>query len=103
MASPVLGPAGQPVATATPNASLDLRAHGLLHVGPVYANRSPAELTEIALARGEGLLAYRGALAAYTGARTGRSPKDRYVIAEAGKKDEIWWGPSNQPMEPGAF
>ncbi|HLN31861.1 MAG TPA: phosphoenolpyruvate carboxykinase (ATP) [Gemmataceae bacterium] len=103
MASPVLGPAGQPVATATPNASLDLRAHGLLRVGPVYANRSPAELTEIALARGEGLLAYRGALAAYTGARTGRSPKDRYVIAEPGKKDEIWWGPSNQPMEPSAF
>ena len=68
MASPVLGPAGQPVATATPNASLDLRAHGLLHVGPVYANRSPAELTEIALARGEGLLAYRGARSVHGGA-----------------------------------
>ena len=45
-------------------AGLDLRAHGLLHPGKVNANLSAAALTELALARGEGLLAAKGALVA---------------------------------------
>jgi phosphoenolpyruvate carboxykinase (ATP) len=69
----------------------------------VYANLPPAALTELALARSECLLADQGALVAYTGKRTGRSPKDRFIVAEPATKDHIWWGPVNRPMDPALF
>jgi phosphoenolpyruvate carboxykinase (ATP) len=75
--------------------ALDL---GLPNTGPVYANYVAPRLVEVALERGEGLLTERGALVAYTGSRTGRSPKDRYLVAGTAKS-EIWWGPVNRPME----
>ena len=56
---------------------------GLGHVGRVWANLSPAALTEHAIRRGEALLTDLGAVAAYTGNRTGRSPKDKFTVKEA--------------------
>lgn len=41
-----------------------------------------------------------GALTAYSGAKTGRSPSDKRIVEEPGSKDEIWWGPVNKPMSP---
>jgi phosphoenolpyruvate carboxykinase (ATP) len=41
-----------------------------------------------------------GALTAYSGAKTGRSPKDKRIVYEASSQDEIWWGPVNKPMSP---
>lgn len=68
-----------------------------------YRNRAPAVLVELALSRGEGELTSRGALAVRTGKRTGRSPRDRYLVADDGFKDEIWWGPVNRPLPPENF
>jgi phosphoenolpyruvate carboxykinase (ATP) len=82
---------------------LDLRVHGLINPGTVHHNLAPAALTELAVRRGEGVLAARGALVASTGTHTGRSPQDRFVVAEPGVKERIWWGPVNRPMEPGDF
>jgi phosphoenolpyruvate carboxykinase (ATP) len=82
---------------------LDLRPHGIINPGLLHANLSSASLVESALRRDEGLLADNGALVAYTGTRTGRSPQDRYVVAEPPSRDRIWWGPVNRPMEPAAF
>jgi phosphoenolpyruvate carboxykinase (ATP) len=103
MTIPVHASLSSPTPSATPKANLDLGVHGLMNLGAVHAHLSPAILTESALTRGEGLLTNRGALAAYTGSRTGRSPQDRYIVAERGKSDEIWWGKVNQPMEAAAF
>jgi phosphoenolpyruvate carboxykinase (ATP) len=75
---------------------------GLPNPGLVHAHCVAPRLVEMALERGEGLLTERGALVAYTGSRTGRSPKDRYLVAGAAK-DEIWWGPVNRAMEPAVF
>ena len=77
---------------------LDLHLLGLRAPGPVHANLSPPALTEAALARHEGFLSKKGAFVAYTGAHTGRSPKDRFVVSEPHSRDEIWWGSINRPM-----
>jgi phosphoenolpyruvate carboxykinase (ATP) len=61
-------------------------------------NASPARLVEMALARGEGVLASNGALVCKTGDRTGRSPKDKHLEDVAGYHDKIWWGAVNQPV-----
>ena len=66
-----------PDRAAAPDAPpLDLRAVGLTHTGPVRHNLSAAALVEHAVRRNEGTLTGLGAFAAFTGARTGRSPKD---------------------------
>jgi phosphoenolpyruvate carboxykinase (ATP) len=81
---------------------LDLRAYGL-KPGLVHANLSPAALTEMAVRRGEGHLTEKGALTALTGSRTGRSPQDRFLVPEASRSDDIWWGSVNRRMEVSAF
>jgi phosphoenolpyruvate carboxykinase (ATP) len=81
----------------------DLRDLGIVHPGPVHANRPAAELVELALAREEGGLTADGALVAYTGSRTGRSPQDRYIVRESGSEGQIAWGNVNRPIDPAAF
>ena len=75
---------------------------GIPHPGPVHANRPAAALVEAAVRRGEGTLTTAGALACFTGARTGRSPGDKFV-ARGPAAAEVHWGPVNQPMDPAAF
>jgi len=67
-----------------------------------WANLSPAELTEHAVRRGEALLTDLGAVAALTGARTGRSPKDKFTVREPLVSEHIDWT-ANQPMPPETF
>src|SRR2546421_611260 len=95
------GAARDPAAPGTPPP--DLRDLGLTNPGPVHANRPAAELVELALARQEGGLTARGALVAYTGSRTGRSPQDRYVVREPDTEGQIAWGAVNRPVDPAAF
>ncbi len=56
-------------------------------------------LVEEALFNGEGTLAECGALAIDTGKFTGRSPKDRFIVADAITNDEVWWGDINIKIE----
>jgi phosphoenolpyruvate carboxykinase (ATP) len=102
-APPIRHPLSTPPTDSQPAPAVDLRAQGFINPGAVYARLSSAGLAELAVLRGEGLLTERGALVAYTGERTGRSPQDRYVLADAADKSAIWWGPVNRPIEPPAF
>lgn len=43
-----------------------------------------------------------GALAAYSGARTGRVPQDKRTVMNEASKD-IWWGPVNIPLDEGSW
>jgi phosphoenolpyruvate carboxykinase (ATP) len=95
--------ATQPRAEARTSPAFTLALPGLINLGPVHANLCPSELVEAALVRKEGVLADNGALVAATGSRTGRSPKDRYIVAEPSSETDIWWGPVNRPMEPEVF
>lgn len=64
----------------------------------VLPNLDNAALIDAAVAHDEGRLTATGALAVQTGAFTGRSPKDKYVVEEAASRDDIWWGRVNHPM-----
>jgi len=68
-----------------------------------HLDLSPAELVEQALIRDEGLLSDVGALVVKTGKRTGRSPRDRFIVREPKTQDSIDWGKHNQPIRPEAF
>ena len=38
-----------------------------------------------------------------TGAYTGRTPRDKYIVEEPGTKETVWWGQINQPVAPERF
>ena len=64
----------------------------------VRANLPTAELYEDAIRRGEGLIAAEGPLVVRTGEHTGRSPEDKFIVAEPSSEGMIWWGPVNRPI-----
>lgn len=71
--------------------------------GKVFRNLAPARLLEISLARGEGKLAANGALCVLTTPRTGRSPKDRFIVAEPEAEKQVNWNAINQRLAPDVF
>jgi len=61
-------------------------------------NRCPADLMERVIKNGEGVLVANGCVAVNTGDRTGRSPKDKYLVDSPTIHDNIDWGKVNQPI-----
>lgn len=85
----------------------DLRSYveglGIIAPRAVYRNLASAKLTEIALARGEGVLCNTGALVVNTGKYTGRSPNDRFVVDSPLVHSDIDWGSTNMPISQSCF
>jgi len=69
----------------------------------VHRNLYHPQLVEAALRRGEAELATRGSLVAETGKRTGRSPKDKFIVRDAVSEKKIDWGSVNQPISADIF
>jgi len=84
--------------------TMDLSAHGI-HASDVHRNPTPAELYETGLkaADSQVRLAANGALVAFSGEKTGRSPTDKHVVRDPETEGDIWWGPINVPLEPESF
>jgi phosphoenolpyruvate carboxykinase (ATP) len=80
-----------------------LEEYGLVNLGKIHWNLSPTVLVERALARDEGMLASNGAFRATTGAHTGRSPKDKFIVSTEDLEAKIWWGENNHPMSSETF
>jgi len=68
----------------------------------IFRNLTTPELIEHAIKHGEGILSADGALVAYTGKYTGRTPKDKRTVREPGSEGNIWWD-NNTGMEPEEF
>src|SRR5687767_11588522 len=76
-----------------------LESHGVQTSKPVHFNLSAAALYEHAIRRQEGILAKEGPLVCRTGAHTGRSPNDKFVVKEPSSDAQVWWGKVNKPID----
>lgn len=63
----------------------------------LHFNLSVPKLYEHALRLGEGQIAAGGPLVVRTD-KTGRSPKDRFIIEDEKTKDTVWWQGFNKPI-----
>ncbi len=76
-----------------------LSTHGIT-VSDVLENPSPATLYEEAIRHEPGTsISDMGALIAYSGEKTGRSPKDKRVVRHPASENDVWWGPVNFPLD----
>ncbi|KAJ6709609.1 PHOSPHOENOLPYRUVATE CARBOXYKINASE ATP [Salix koriyanagi] len=81
----------------TPTISISDSALKLTHY--LY-NLSPAELYEQAIKTEKGsFIASSGALATLSGAKTGRSPRDKRVVRDETTEDDLWWGKGSPNIE----
>lgn len=79
--------------------SFDLSRHGLT-VKQVIRNPSASTLYEEAIRHEPGTtISDTGALIAYSGEKTGRSPKDKRVVRHPDSEADVWWGPVNFPLD----
>ncbi len=70
----------------------------------IVRNPSPSLLYEEAIRRDKmAKISDRGALIAYSGTKTGRSPSDKRIVRHPASENEIWWGSVNIPMSQSAF
>jgi phosphoenolpyruvate carboxykinase (ATP) len=66
----------------------------------VLYNLSPAELYEQAVKYEKGsFITSTGALATLSGAKTGRSPRDKRVVKDEAAAKELWWGKGSPNIE----
>ena len=73
-------------------------------VSEVHRNATPAYLYEAALKFEKGsAISSTGALIAYSGKKTGRSPTDKRVVDEPESRDDVWWGNVNIKLDPQSF
>ncbi|KAH6788527.1 phosphoenolpyruvate carboxykinase 1 [Perilla frutescens var. frutescens] len=78
--------------------TLDISDSGLKFTHILY-NLSPAELYEQAIKYEKGsFITASGALATLSGAKTGRSPRDKRVVKDESTED-LWWGKGSPNIE----
>jgi len=86
-------PSSEPTAKFTTSDS-SLKFTHILH------NLSAAELYEQAIKYEKGsFITSTGALATLSGAKTGRSPRDKRVVLDETTDDELWWGKGSPNIE----
>ena len=80
-----------------------LEAQGIVTRANLHWNLVTARLIQSAISRGEGRLSADGPLVVETGAHTGRSAQDKFIVRDAETESTVWWGKSNKAMSPEHF
>ena len=75
-----------------------------INVPNIYCNPAPSFLYEEAIRFDPGSVITRsGALVAYSGEKTGRSPKDKRIVDHPESSDHVWWGSVNIKIDEHTF
>ncbi|VUG20090.1 PCK1 [Brettanomyces bruxellensis] len=74
-------------------------ALGLSPDTKIHYNSAVPILYEDALKEKGTTISSTGALIAYSGGKTGRSPKDKRIVAEESSVHDVWWGPVNKKVD----
>ena len=88
--------------TGVRNGAIGADKFGFDGIEAVHWNLAEPPLYEFAIRAGEAELAYGGALCADTGAHTGRSPKDKFIVRDALTDKTVWWD-NNGTLTPEQF
>ena len=80
-----------------------LETQGFPTPAALHWNLGTASLIELAVKRGEGLLSRDGAFVVQTGAHTGRSAQDKFIVRDDVTGPAIWWGKTNKSITPEQF
>lgn len=88
---------------AVANLPLNLSEIVIASATAVHHNLSTPVLYEHAVRREEGKLLQGGTFAVRSGARTGRSPDDKFVVKTPNISELVWWGQHNRPMTPDVY
>jgi phosphoenolpyruvate carboxykinase (ATP) len=83
--------------------SFNLRDYDIT-VAEVHHNLPPCQLYEHAIRyEKDASIAENGALVAYSGVKTGRSPKDKRIVKHPDSEANVWWGSVNIPLDAKSF
>ena len=86
-----------------PPTTVDLTPLGIT-VKDIRRNLAPAMLYAEAIRENDQCdISDTGALIAYSGDKTGRSPKDKRIVEHPDSKNDIWWGSVNIPIDETTF
>lgn len=69
----------------------------------IICNASPARLYELAVSHEGAAITDAGALATFSGEKTGRSPKDKRIVENPDSAGDVWWGSVNIPTSEDSF
>lgn len=84
-------------------ADFNLQRYGLT-VDTVLRNLAPAKLYAEAIREDPACaISNSGALIAYSGEKTGRSPTDKRVVKHPASENDVWWGTVNIPIDENSF
>ncbi|MGD9723216.1 MAG: phosphoenolpyruvate carboxykinase (ATP) [Pirellulales bacterium] len=82
--------------------SFDLSRYDIF--GPRVLRNAPVPLLyEQAIAADGGLITTTGALATYSGEKTGRSPRDKRIVEHPASAADVWWGSVNTKLGEDSF
>ena len=71
---------------------------GIKNINNVYWNLTTPALYEQIIRRREGVISHLGPVILRTGAFTGRSPNDKFIVKEPSSETHISWGDVNRPF-----
>lgn len=69
----------------------------------VLRNATPARLYKDGVMREQGFITSSGGYATLSGAKTGRSPRDKRIVDQASVHDDVWWGNVNIPISEDSY